>query len=146
MNVSGGVMTKVLVIDDEEGIRDLLDTLLTRKGYTVVLASGGRKGVELFRRERPDVVVLDLKMPEMDGLAVLQHIRNLTPSQPVIILTGAGLPAAEEQLRAYGVSAYVEKEFSLHRLGDALNRILVASQSATLANASDKAAIIKGTQ
>ncbi|HXC67604.1 MAG TPA: response regulator, partial [Nitrospiraceae bacterium] len=96
-------MTKVLVIDDEEGIRDLLDTLLTRKGYTVVLASGGRKGVELFRRERPDVVVLDLKMPEMDGLAVLQHIRNLTPSQPVIILTGAGLPAAEEQLRAYGV-------------------------------------------
>ena len=112
----------------------------------MVLASGGRKGVELFRRERPDVVVLDLKMPEMDGLAVLQHIRNLAPNQPVIILTGAGLPAAEEQRRAYGVSEYVEKEFSLHRLGDALNRILVSSQSATLANASDKTANTKCTQ
>lgn len=129
-------MAKVLVIDDEEGIRNLLDTLLTRKGYTVVLADGGRKGLELFRRERPDVVVLDLKMPEIDGMAVLQQIRNLNPNQPVIILTGAGLPQAEERLRACGVSEYVEKEFSLHRLGDALKRALAASHSATLASAS----------
>src|SRR6185295_11443612 len=116
MCILGGIMAKVLVIDDEQGIRNLLDTLLSRKGYDVVLADGGRKGLELFRRERPDVVVLDLKMPEMDGMAVLQQIRNLNPGQPVIILTGAGLPGAEEQLRACGVSEYVEKEFSLHRL------------------------------
>ena len=64
-------MTKVLVIDDEAEYRGLLNTLLTRKGYTVVLADGGRKGVELFRREHPDVVVLDLKMPVMDGMAGL---------------------------------------------------------------------------
>ena len=82
-------MTKVLVIDDEEGIRDILDTILRRKGYDVVLADGGRKGLELFRRERPDVVVLDLNMPEMNGMAVFQHIRQLNPGQPVIILTGA---------------------------------------------------------
>lgn len=125
-------MAKILVIDDEEGIRNLLDTLLTRKGYTVVLADGGRKGVELFRRERPDVVVLDLKMPEMDGMAVLQQIRNLNPSQPVIILTGAGLPQAEERLRAFGVSEYVEKEFSLHRLGDALKRALASASTKTV--------------
>ena len=126
-------------------IRGLLDTLLTRKGYTVVLADGGRKGVELFRLEHPDVVVLDLKMPEMDGMAVLQQIRNLNPGQPVIILTGAGLPGAEEQLRALGVSEYVEKEFSLHRLGDALKRALAPSHSAMLASASAKAVTIKGT-
>ena len=137
-------MAKILVIDDEEGIRNLLDTLLTRKGYTVVLADGGRKGLELFRRERPDVVVLDLKMPEMDGMAVLQHIRNLNPSQPVIILTGAGLPQAEERLRAFGVSEYVEKEFSLHRLGDALKRALAASHSANLASGSAKTVTLGG--
>ena len=125
-------MAKVLVIDDEPGIRDLLDTLLSRKGYAVVLADGGRKGVELFRREHPDVVVLDLKMPEMDGMAVLHQIHQLKPGHPVIILTGAGLPEAEEQLRACDVSAYVEKEFSLHRLGDALKRVLATSQSASL--------------
>ena len=138
-------MAKILVIDDEEGIRNLLDTLLSRKGYNVVLADGGRKGLELFRRERPDVIVPDLKMPEMDGMAVLQQIHNLNPGQPVIILTGAGLPEAEERLRAFRASEYVEKEFLLHRLGDALKRALAASQSATLASASANTVTIKGT-
>jgi CheY-like chemotaxis protein len=117
-------MTKILVIDDEQGIRNLLDTLLRRKGYDVVLAESGRQGLELFRRERPDVIVLDLKMPEMDGLTVLRQIKNLDPGKPVIILTGAGTAAAEQQVRALGVTEYVEKEFSLHLLGDSLKRLL----------------------
>jgi DNA-binding response OmpR family regulator len=118
-------MTKVLVIDDEQGIRDLLDVLLRRKGYDVILAANGQKGLELFRRERPDVIVLDLKMPEMDGLTVLQEVRRFDPRQLVIILTGAGTPDAEQQVRALGVTEYVEKEFSLHLLGDSLKRLLV---------------------
>ena len=117
-------MAKVLVIDDEQGIRSLLDTLLSRKGYDVVLAESGRKGLELFRRERPDVLVLDLKMPEMDGLTVLRQIRSLDPIIPVIILTGAGTAETEQRVRAMGVTEYVEKEFSLHLLGDALKRLL----------------------
>src|SRR5580765_6559085 len=107
-------MAKILVIDDEHGIQSLLDTLLSRKGYDVVLAESGRKGLELFRRERPDVIVLDLKMPEMDGVTVLQQIRSLNPDQPVIILTGAGTPEREQQVRTLGVTEFVEKEFSLH--------------------------------
>ena len=102
-------MPKILVIDDEQGIRNLLDTLLSRKGYEVVLASNGQKGLELFRRERPDVVVLDLKMPEMNGLTVLQQVRQLNPAQPVVILTGAGTAEAEQQVRALGVTEFVEK-------------------------------------
>jgi len=117
-------MTKILVIDDQQGIRNLLDTLLRRKGYDVVLAESGRQGLELFRRERPDVIVLDLKMPEMDGLTVLRQIQNLDPRKPVIILTGAGTAEAEQQVRALGVTEYVEKEFSLHLLGDSLKRLL----------------------
>ena len=118
-------MATILVIDDELGIRDLLDTLLTRKGFGVVLADSGQKGLEVFRRVRPDAVVLDLKMPGMDGLTVLQEIRRLNPTQPVIILTGAATPESEQQIRALGVTEYVEKQFSLHLLGDALKRILV---------------------
>ena len=117
-------MAKILIIDDEQGIRNLLDTLLSRKGYDVVLADSGLKGLELFRRERPDVVVLDLKMPEMDGITVLKQIRILKPDQPVIILTGAGMPEKEHQAHVLGVSEFVAKEFSLHLLGDALRRIL----------------------
>ena len=117
-------MAKILVIDDEPSIRDLLDTLLRRKGYDVVLAESGQKGLELFRRVHPDVIVLDLKMPGMNGLTVLQEVRSLDPGKPVIILTGAGTAEAEQQVRALGVTEYVEKEFSLHLLGDALKRIL----------------------
>jgi CheY-like chemotaxis protein len=117
-------MATILVIDDEPGIRDLLDTLLSRKGYDVVLADSGQKGLEVFLRVRPDVIVLDLKMPGMDGLTVLQQIRRLNPTQPVIVLTGAATPELEQQVRALGVTEYVEKEFSLHFLGDALKREL----------------------
>ncbi|HKO30584.1 MAG TPA: response regulator [Nitrospiraceae bacterium] len=118
-------MAKILVIDDEPGIRDLLDTLLSRKGYDVILAEGGQKGLEIFRRARPDVVVLDLKMPGIDGLTVLQQVRSLNPNQPVIILTGAATPESEQQVRALGVKEYVEKQFSLNLLGDALKRELM---------------------
>ena len=65
-------MAKILVIDDEQGIRHLLHTLLRRKGYDVILADSGEKGLEVFRRERSDVVVLDLKIPGINGLTVLQ--------------------------------------------------------------------------
>jgi DNA-binding NtrC family response regulator len=123
-------MTKILIIDDEQGIRDLLDTLLCRKGYDVVVAENGREGLKVFRRERPDVVVLDLKMPGMDGLTVLQEIRHLDPNKPVIILTGAGTPETEQQVRALGATEFVEKEFSLHRLGDSLKRRLINSSPA----------------
>ena len=118
-------MAVILVIDDEPDIRELLDTLLRRKGYDVVLAASGREGLKLFRRERPDAVVLDLNMPVIDGLTVLREIRNLNPSQPVVILTEAGTAEEEQQVRALGVTEYLLlKEFSLHLLGDSLNRLL----------------------
>ena len=124
-------MAKILVIDDEQSIRELLNTLLHRKGYDVVLAESGKKGLELFRRERPDVMVLDLKMPGMDGLTVLQQVRSLEPKQPVIILTGAGTAEEKQQVRALGVTEFVEKGLSLHLLGDALKRILHNPVTAT---------------
>jgi DNA-binding NtrC family response regulator len=117
-------MAKILVIDDDQGIRRLLDSLLRRKGYDVVLAENGRRGLELFRREHPDVIVLDLKMPEMDGLTVLRQIRSVDLKQSVIIFTGAGTPETEQQIRALGVTEIVEKDVSLDRLEDSLKRLL----------------------
>jgi len=121
----GDAIAKILVIDDESGIWNLLDTLHRRKGYDVVLAESGRS-LELFRRERPDVIVPDLGMPEMDWLTVLRQIHILDPRKPVIMLTGAGTAEAEQQLRTLGVTGYVEKEFSLQLLGDSLKRLLTS--------------------
>lgn len=75
-------MDKILVIDDEPGIRGLLATVLERKGHDVRLANSGRTGLALLRRESPDVTVLDLSMPEMDGLAVVREIRARSLENP----------------------------------------------------------------
>src|SRR5437868_4354328 len=67
--------------DDEQGVRNLLDTLLSRKGYDVLLADGGRRGLELFRRECPDVVVLDLNMPELSGGCRVNRFARSRPAR-----------------------------------------------------------------
>ncbi len=119
-------MAKILVIDDDRGIRHLLDCLLRHKGYHVLLAENGQMGIELFRQERPDVIVLDLTMPGMDGLTVLRHVRSLNINQPVIIYSGAWTPKTEEQIRALGITETVTKDSSLDRLEEAMKRALMS--------------------
>ena len=117
-------MTKILVIDDERGILHLLDNFLRHKGYHVLLAETGEKGIELFRQARPDVIVLDLKMPDMDGMTVLHHIRSFNLTQPVIIYSGAWTSKTEQQIRALGITETVTKDCSLDRLEEAVKRAL----------------------
>jgi len=119
-------MVKILVIDDDRGIRHLLDAFLRRKGYDVVLAENGQRGLKLLRQEHPGVIVLDLKMPEMDGLAVLQEIRRIDRHQPVIMFTGTWTAKTEQQIRMLGVTEIVKKEFSLGPLEDSLGRLLTS--------------------
>ncbi|MGH7206264.1 MAG: response regulator [Nitrospiraceae bacterium] len=117
-------MARILALDDDAKIRDLLNTLLRRKGHQVLTADHGQKGIDVFRQERPDITILDIEMPNMNGIEVLRQIRQIDPQAPVIILTGAGTEAFEKQARELGVTHFLAKGFSLHELGDALNRIL----------------------
>ena len=123
-------MAKILVIDDDQGIRRLLDTYFRDKGYDVVLAENGPRGLELFRQHQPDIIVLDLNMRGTDGLAVLHHIRRLKQDQRVIMFTGACEPTQEQQIRALGITEIVDKGSSLHRLEEALKRALNSPDSA----------------
>jgi DNA-binding NtrC family response regulator len=122
--MEGGPMAKILVIDDEPSFRVLLDLLLRRKGYEMLFADNGWDGLQLYRREHPDVILLDLRMPGLDGLTVLKHIRSVDLKQPVIILTGDTSPAAAWQVCGLGVSEFIMKGSSLHSLGDVLERLL----------------------
>ena len=117
-------MANILTVDDDEKIRDLLCTMLRRKGHYVLTADHGQKGIDVFRRERPHVTILDFEMPDIDGLEVLRQIRAIDPHAPVIMLTGAGTEVREKQARELGVSDFLSKGFSLHELGAALNQIL----------------------
>lgn len=117
-------MAKVLVIDDEPSIRALLESLLRPQGYDVILAENGWKGLQLYRQDHPDVILLDLNMPELDGVTVLKQIRASDHKQPVIVLTGDTDLETERQVRALGVSEFIAKGSSLHLLGDTLKRLL----------------------
>ena len=113
-------MAKVLVIDDEPHARVLLDMHLSHRGYDVLLAGDGWKGLQLFHQEHPDVVLLDLNMPELDGVTVLKEIRAVDLKQPVIVLTADSNPQMEQQVRAIGVNEFVLKSPSMHVLERAL--------------------------
>ncbi|MEE8621998.1 MAG: PAS domain S-box protein [Syntrophobacteria bacterium] len=81
---------KILVIDDEASTRDLLKVSLESDGYTVFVAENGPKGLEIFARELPSVVLTDIKMPGMDGIEVLRRVKKQSPDTEVIVITGHG--------------------------------------------------------
>ncbi|HUU33628.1 MAG TPA: response regulator, partial [Vicinamibacterales bacterium] len=101
----------VLVIDDEEIMREILETLLTREGYQVRLASSGRAGLDLARSTPFDAVIVDVMMPEMDGLQVLDALRNFDDEMPVIMITAfASMETAVSAMRK-GAFDYITKPF-----------------------------------
>ena len=105
-------MVKILVIDDDRMNCDLLQAVLTRHGYDVHSATSGLEGLNLFRQHNPRVTILDLRMPEMDGLTVLKEIRAIDPQAPVIILGGGATEVQENQARALRVTDFVRKGLS----------------------------------
>lgn len=122
-------MAKILVVDNEQAIRILFDRLLSRNGYEVILAENGQEALELLESEHPKAVVLDLKMPGMDGIALLKDIRLVDRKVPVIVLMGTRIGEMEQQLYASGVTEFLEKEFALYRLVDSLQRHLRVADS-----------------
>jgi CheY-like chemotaxis protein len=118
-------MATILTVDDDEKIQTLLEVVLTRRGHHLLTASSGSAGMEVFRRERPLVTILDLELPDMNGLSVLQQIRALDPAVCVIILTGANTAQLEHDARMLGATEVLQKGFSLHTIGDTVNQLLM---------------------
>ena len=83
-------MSKVLFIDDEEGIRKIFSILLRKEGYQVFTAKSGEEGLKIFEQEMPPIVITDIKMPGMDGIGVLKRVKEINPEAEVIIITGYG--------------------------------------------------------
>lgn len=116
-------MSTLLVIDDDRLHCDLLQVALARHGYQVSTATGGREGVALFQQLHPLVTLLDLRMPDMDGLAVLKEIRAQDPRAGVIILGGGATEEQENQARKLRVTDFLRKGLSLDVLIGAVQRV-----------------------
>jgi len=92
-------MTSILAVDDDEKIRDSLSMMLLHKAGRVLTADHGQKGIDVSRRERPHVTILDCEMPDRDGLAVLREILTINPLAPVVRLKGVGTEQGKQQAR-----------------------------------------------
>jgi len=103
----------VLIVDDDSGIRHLLDEFLRSKGYRTLQAENGERGVELARAEKPTVVLLDVAMPGMDGLATLKRIRENDPHMGVVMATAHHDDKLVRQAMELGAYGYVLKPFDL---------------------------------
>jgi two-component system, OmpR family, response regulator RpaB len=114
---------KILIVDDEAMIRRILSTRLAMVGYEVSIASNGAEALEVFEKEKPDLVVLDVMMPEMNGLEVCQELRKFT-DVPIIMLTALGDVADRITGLQMGADDYVPKPFSPKELEERINAIL----------------------
>jgi two-component system nitrogen regulation response regulator NtrX len=103
---------RILVIDDEAGIRDSMRRTLEYQGYQFVGAATGQEGLALIERDPPDLVFLDIKMPGMDGLEVLERIKASNPAVPVVMVSGHGTAQNAFEARDKGASGFIEKPFS----------------------------------
>jgi two-component system nitrogen regulation response regulator NtrX len=127
-------MPNILVIDDEKSIRNSLKEVLEYEKHTVDLAMEGMEGLELFRSNRYDVVLCDIKMPKMDGIEVLEKIFEISAEVPVIMISGHGnIDTAVEAIKK-GAFDFIEKPLDL-------NRLLI-----TIRNAMDKSTLITETK
>lgn len=115
---------KILVIDDDSRDRELLATVLEERGYEVIVADNGGTGLMLCHRQDPDAVVLDLHMPGIDGHNLLRQLQTLHPSLPVVVFSGCATGEVEQDVLNHGATAFLQKGFSLHQLGLALQEVL----------------------
>lgn len=133
-------MATILIVDDERIVREILKESLSRAGYETLSAKSGKEGIGVFNSKRPDLVLLDLMMPGIDGLEVLKEIRKIDKLVPIIFLTGSGSTEAEIKGMELGADDYISKtakESQIHaRIKRALERQKVSNSLSSSKNES----------
>ncbi len=107
-----GRNVKLLIVDDNEGVRHLVSRWLERAGFRVEEASDGAEAVELVRKNPPDVILADIRMPKLDGIELARIVKEEFPQIKVILMTAYSSPQTIAQARREGVDDYLEKPFT----------------------------------
>jgi DNA-binding response OmpR family regulator len=107
-------MKKVLVIDDEVNLRELYQDELTSEGFEVVLAKDGFEGVDLCKKENPDLVIVDIRMPGMDGLETISRILNIKRNRPILI--HSAFPHYQDNFMSWSADDFIVKSGDLTEL------------------------------
>lgn len=112
---------KILIVDDQNGIRILLMEVFNVEGYQTFQASNGKLALEIVRKESPDLVLLDMKIPGMDGLDILKHIKQIDTSIKVIMMTAYGELDMIKEATDLGALTHFTKPFDIDELRLAVN-------------------------
>lgn len=107
---------EVLIVDDDDLIRDNLGSILERSGFQVITAANGQQALEILAKQRPDILVLDVLMPNMNGRDLLRQLRQKSDWLPVIMLTQVGDAAERAMALEEGADDYINKPFDIHEL------------------------------
>ena len=123
-------MTKVLLVEDNETNRDMLSRRLTRRGFDVVFAVDGKQGVALAHSEKPDIILMDMSLPVMDGWEATRCVKadDATRSVPVIGLTAHAMSGDREKAIEAGCDDYDTKPVEIDRLIGKIERLLGAAK------------------
>ena len=109
---------EILIIDDDEMILVLAQSILQEDGFDVITTADGPHGIEIYKIRRPDLVLLDLGLPSLDGRIVLANIREIDPTAKVLIITGYGSTRTVDEAMKLGALDVLSKPFSPHMLLD----------------------------
>ncbi|KAA9004636.1 response regulator [Paenibacillus spiritus] len=120
---------KVLIVDDQNGIRILLMEVFNSDGYSTYQAANGKAALDIVRAEAPDLVLLDMKIPGMDGLEILKHIKAINPEIKVIMMTAYGELDMIKEATKLGALMHFTKPFDIDEMRVAVNMHLRGSSA-----------------
>jgi CheY-like chemotaxis protein len=122
----GELSAKVLIVDDDPGIRMLLSKFLQREGFETILAQNGLEGVETAKKLQPDLIIMDVVMPQMDGLTAARLIKFYKPLSevPIIFLTAKDADKEIELAQEVRAEVYITKPFDIHQVIEAVRETL----------------------
>ncbi len=123
---------KILIIDDQPGIRQLLSEILKEEGYLIYNAINGMDGISKIEEVKPDVILLDMKMPGMDGIEVLGELKQLHIKTKVIMMTAYGELDPINEARHLGAYGYVSKPFDVLNLCQTIRKVVAESMNEQL--------------
>lgn len=124
---------KLLIVDDQNGIRILLMEVFSSEGYETYQASNGKLALEIVRNVSPDLVLLDMKIPGMDGLDILKHIKSIDSSIKVIMMTAYGELDMIKEATDLGAIMHFTKPFDIDELRAAVNQQLRSPNNSSYA-------------
>ena len=121
-------MAKLLIIDDEPDLCGIFQRIFQEEGHSVATATTGQEGIAKSRADQPDLIVLDLKMPSMDGITCLKRLRLVSKVSRIVVLTGYGtLKTAKEAMRL-GAYDYTAKPFDLDLIRALIQEVILGAQ------------------